>query len=231
MNKKQLSEKEIRARFITPALVDAGWDPDTRIREEVTFTAGRVIVRGRLVTRGKSKRADYILQYKENLPLAVVEAKDNKHGLGGGMQQALGYADMLDIPFVFSSNGDGFLFHDKTRTSGKLETELPLSGFPSPGELWRRYRAWRGVDKEARPVVEQPYYTDAGGKTPRYYQRIAINRAVEAIARGQDRILLVMATGTGKTFTAFQTIWRLWKNRHKKRILFLADRNILVDQT
>jgi len=231
MDKKALSERDICTKFITPALVQAGWDIQTQIREEVTFTAGRIIVRGRLHTRGKKRRADYLLSYQKNQPIAVIEAKDNKHSLGDGMQQALVYSDALDVPFVFSSNGDGFLFHDRTGLSGQTETILTLADFPSPETLWERYCQYKGIAQDARPVIEQPYYDDGSGRSPRYYQRIAINRTVEAVARGQNRILLVMATGTGKTFTAFQIIWRLWKSRQKKRILFLADRNILVDQT
>lgn len=231
MDKKALSERDICTKFITPALVQAGWDLQTQIREEITFTAGRIIVRGRLHTRGKKRRADYLLSYQKNQPIAVIEAKDNKHSLGDGMQQALAYSDALDVPFVFSSNGDGFLFHDRTGLSGQTETILTLADFPSPETLWERYCQYKGIAQDARPVIEQPYYDDGSGRSPRYYQRIAINRTVEAVARGQNRILLVMATGTGKTFTAFQIIWRLWKSRQKKRILFLADRNILVDQT
>ena len=231
MDKKALSERDICTKFITPALVQTGWDIQTQIREEVTFTAGRIIVRGRLHTRGKKRRADYLLSFQKNQPIAVIEAKDNKHSLGDGMQQALAYSDALDVPFVFSSNGDGFLFHDRTGLGGQTETTLTPTEFPSPDELWERYCQYKGIQPAARPVVEQPYYDDGSGRSPRYYQRIAINRTVEAVARGQNRILLVMATGTGKTFTAFQIIWRLWKSRQKKRILFLADRNILVDQT
>ena len=231
MDKKALSERDICTKFITPALVQTGWDIQTQIREEVTFTAGRIIVRGRLHTRGKKRRADYLLSFQKNQPIAVIEAKDNKHSLGDGMQQALAYSDALDVPFVFSSNGDGFLFHDRTGLGGQTETTLTLAEFPSPDALWERYCQYKGIRQAARPVVEQPYYDDGSGRNPRYYQRVAINRTVEAVARGQDRILLVMATGTGKTFTAFQIIWRLWKSRQKKRILFLADRNILVDQT
>ncbi|MFU1519948.1 EcoAI/FtnUII family type I restriction enzme subunit R [Vreelandella alkaliphila] len=231
MDKKALSERDICTKFITPALVQAGWDIQTQIREEVTFTAGRIIVRGRLHTRGKKRRADYLLSFQKNQPIAVIEAKDNKHSLGDGMQQALAYSDALDVPFVFSSNGDGFLFHDRSGLGGQTETTLTLAEFPSPDALWERYCQYKGIRPDARPVVEQPYYDDGSGRNPRYYQRVAINRTVEAVARGQDRILLVMATGTGKTFTAFQIIWRLWKSRQKKRILFLADRNILVDQT
>ena len=231
MSKKSLTERDICSKYISPALVSAGWDLHTQIREEVSFTQGRIIVRGRLHTRGESRRADYILYHQPNLPLAVIEAKDNKHSLGDGMQQALAYAEALDIPFVFSSNGDGFLFHDKTRTGAQLETELTLAQFPSPAELWQRYCQSKGFSAEQVTAVESPYYDDGSGRHARYYQINAINRVIEAVAQGQQRILLVMATGTGKTYTAFQIIWRLWKGRKKKRILFLADRNILVDQT
>lgn len=231
MDKKNLSERDICSKYITPALIQAGWDLQTQIREELTFTAGRVIVRGRMHTRGEKRRADYVLFHQANQPIAIIEAKDNKQSIGSGMQQALAYSDALDTPFVFSSNGDGFLFHDKTRTGKYLETELTLDQFPSPAELWQRYCQWKGLTPEACEVIESHYYDDGRGRTPRYYQMNAINRAVEAVARGQDRILLVMATGTGKTYTAFQIIWRLWKSKQKKRILFLADRNILVNQT
>lgn len=231
MDKKKLSERDICTKFITPAIVQAGWDVQAQVREEVSFTKGRIIVRGRLHSRGESKRADYVLYHQPNLPLAVIEAKDNKHSLGDGMQQALGYADTLQVPFVFSSNGDGFLFHDRTGQAAKTEAELTLEQFPSPTELWQRYCAWKGLAGQAQEKAEAPYYDDGSGRAPRYYQINAINRTVEAVARGQDRILLVMATGTGKTYTAFQIIWRLWKSKQKKRILFLADRNILVDQT
>ncbi|MDM8516010.1 DEAD/DEAH box helicase family protein [Desulfobacterales bacterium HSG16] len=231
MNKKRLSERDICTKYITPALADAGWDVKTQIREEVTFTAGRVIVRGNLTTRGKVKRADYILYHKPNIPIAVIEAKDNRHSVGAGMQQALEYAEILDLPFVFASNGDAFVFHDKTKKKGRVEQEIPLDRFPSPEDLWQRYRVFKGLDGTHLSVVTQDYYTDTGSKKPRYYQLNAINRTIESIAQGQDRILLVMATGTGKTYTAFQIIWRLWKSRTKKRILYLADRNILIDQT
>ncbi|MCG5515664.1 MULTISPECIES: EcoAI/FtnUII family type I restriction enzme subunit R [unclassified Ectothiorhodospira] len=231
MDKKALSERDICTKFITPALERAGWDIQTQVREEVSFTAGRIIVRGRMHIRGKRRRADYLLNYHKDQPIAVIEAKDNKHGLGDGMQQALAYADALDVPFVFTSNGDGFLCHDRTGLGSQTETVLGLDDFPSPEMLWECYCRYRGLGPSERPVVEQPYYDDGSGRSPRYYQRVAINRTVEAVARGQQRILLVMATGTGKTFTAFQIIWRLWKAKQKKRILFLADRNILVDQT
>ena len=231
MDKRSLSERDICTKFITPALRATGWDEISQLREEVTFTAGRIVVRGRLVARRKRKRADYVLYVKPNIPIAVIEAKDNTHSVGDGMQQALDYAETLRIPFAFSSNGDGFVFHDRTGASAPPEANLPLDAFPSPGDLWGRYRTWKGLTPEAEEIVLQDYFEDGGGKTPRYYQANAVNAAMEAIAKGQDRILLVMATGTGKTYTAFQIIWRLWKARRKKRILFLADRNVLVDQT
>ena len=230
MNKKDLSERDICSKYITPSLINAGWNLERQIREEVTFTDGRIIVRKKLVTRGEKKRADYILYYKPNLPLAIIEAKDNKHPVGAGMQQALNYAEILDIPFVYSSNGDAFLEHDRTVTQGIKEREIPLNQFPSPEELWTRYKKAKGINEREEAIITQEYFYEQDGKTPRYYQRIAINRTVEAIAKGQKRILLVMATGTGKTYTAFQIIYRLWKSKAKKRILFLADRNILVDQ-
>ena len=231
MDKKSLSERDICSKYIAPAIQRAGWDMLRQVREEVSFTKGRIIVRGKLHSRGESRRADFILYHQPNLPIAVIEAKANTLSVGAGMQQALGYAESLDVPFVFSSNGDGFLFHDRSGTGGQVETQLTLGQFPSPEELWQRYCQWKGLDQQARQKVEAPYYDDGSGRMPRYYQTNAINRTIEAIARGQDRILLVMATGTGKTYTAFQIIWRLWKSRQKKRILFLADRNILVDQT
>lgn len=231
MDKKSLSERDICTKFIAPAIQQAGWDIQKQVREEVSFTKGRIIVRGKLHSRGEARRADFILYHQPNLPIAVIEAKDNKHDIGSGMQQALGYAEALDVPFVFSSNGDGFLFHDRSGTGAQVETELSLDQFPSPTELWQRYCSWKGLVDAAQQKVEAPYYDDGSGRSPRYYQMNAINRTVEAVAHGQDRILLVMATGTGKTYTAFQIIWRLWKSKQKKRILFLADRNILIDQT
>jgi len=231
MNKRDLSERDICTKFIGPAVKRAGWDEMLQMREEVSFTKGRIIVRGKLVTRGKAKRADYILYYKPNIPIAIIEAKDNNCALGDGMQQALDYAVTLDIPFVFSSNGDGFIFHDRTGTSATAEATLSLDEFPSPDDLWDKYRRWKGLTPEAEQIILQDYFDEGGGKSPRYYQVSAINAAIEAIAKGRDRILLVMATGTGKTYTAFQIIWRLWKGGRKKRILFLADRNVLIDQT
>jgi len=231
MDKRALSERDICTKFITPALRKAGWDEMLQIREEVSFTKGRIIVRGKLVSRGQAKRADYILYVKPNIPIALIEAKDNSHSVGDGMQQGLEYAITLDIPFVFASNGDGFVFHDRTTAGGPTETSLALDAFPSPDDLWARYAAWKGLTPTAEKIVLQDYFDDGSGKAPRYYQVNAVNAAIEAIAKGRDRILLVMATGTGKTYTAFQIIWRLWKAGQKKRILFLADRNILIDQT
>ena len=232
MNKKTLSERDICTKFITPAIEKAGWDKLTQLLEEVSFTDGKIYVRGKLTARGARKRADYILYYKPNIPIAIVEAKDNNHSAQAGMQQALDYAQILDIPCVFSSNGDGFVFHDRSASDGTLETEIDLDHFPSPAELWQKYKKYKGIETdELEKVVSQDYYFDGSGRNPRYYQQIAINRTVEAIAKGQNRILLVMATGTGKTYTAFQIIHRLWKGGAKKRILFLADRNALIDQT
>lgn len=233
MNKKSLTEADIRTKFITPNIISAGWNIDTQVREEVHFTDGRIYVRGRIHTRGERKRADYILYYKPNIPIAIVEAKDNNHSVSSGIQQALGYAVTLDIPFVFSSNGDGFYFHDRTAKTGNIEKEIPLDAFPSPQELWRKYRACKGLADEVEPIVAQDYFLDGSSRAPRYYQQTAINRTVETVAKneGNNRHLLVMATGTGKTYTAFQIIYRLWKSGLKKRILFLADRTALIDQT
>lgn len=230
-DKRSLTERDICTKWITPALERAGWDILTQIREEFPLTDGRILVRGKLHTRARNKRADYVLFYKPNIPIAVIEAKDNNHSLGDGMQQGLNYADMLQVPFVFSSNGDGFLFHNKIATDGIIERELGLDEFPTADTLWQWWAAHRGLSEQQESLVTQDYYSDGSNKTPRYYQVLAINKTIEAIAKGQNRILLVMATGTGKTFTAFQIIWRLWKSKAKKRILFLADRNILVDQT
>ncbi|KAA2217189.1 EcoAI/FtnUII family type I restriction enzme subunit R [Maribacter flavus] len=232
MNKSRLSERDVCSKFIAPAIQKAGWNMRTQVREEISFTDGRIIVQGKLYTRGKRKRADYILYYKPNIPIAIIEAKDNNHNVGDGMQQALEYSEILQIPFVFTSNGDSFVFHDKTKLSGNVEEEISLDDFPSPEILWKKYSDFIGLDNpEVQEVVTQDYYADDSGMSPRYYQQNAINRTVEAIAKGQNRILLVMATGTGKTYTAFNIIWRLWKNGIKKRILFLADRNALLTQT
>ena len=228
MKKHEMSEEDIKLQFITPAIENAGWDRHSQIKMEYSFTDGQIIVRGNTVKRGSRKRTDYLLYYRANLPLALVEAKDNTHSIGDGMQQALTYAASLDIPYVYSSNGDGFLEHD--RKTGK-ERELALADFPSPDVLWQRYKNTEHLTPEQEKLITEPYYFMPKEKSPRYYQRIAINRTIEAIAHGQNRILLVMATGTGKTYTAFQIIHRLWKSGTKRKILFLADRNILIDQT
>lgn len=232
IDKKTLSERDICTKFITPALEAARWDKLTQILEEVSFTDGKIYVKGKMTARGTRKRADYILYYKPNIPIAIIEAKDNNHSVRSGIQQALDYASILDIPCVFSSNGDGFLFHDRTASGENLETEIGLDNFPTPEQIWEKYKRYKGITTtDAEKVISQDYYFDGSGRKPRYYQQIAINRTVEAIANGQNRILLVMATGTGKTYTAFQIIHRLWKAGAKKRILFLADRNALIDQT
>jgi type I restriction enzyme, R subunit len=232
IDKKTLSERDICTKFITPAVEKSGWNKLTQLLEEVSFTDGKIYVRGKLTARGNQKRADYILYYKPNIPIAIIEAKDNKHSVRAGIQQALDYAQILDIPCVFSSNGDGFLFHDRTATDGNIETEIGLDHFPTPEQLWEKYKKYKGITTPtAEKIASQDYYFDGTNRKPRYYQQIAVNRTVEAIANGQNRIILVMATGTGKTYTAFQIIHRLWKSGAKKRILFLADRNALIDQT
>ncbi len=238
MNKKDLSERDICTKFITPAVQAAGWQQH-QFREEVKLTKGRVIVRGQIATRienpnaqGGPKRADYIFYGLPNLPLAVLEAKRNIFEVGHGMQQALAYAEMLDAPFAISSNGDGFLIHDRTGITQPVSWEVTLEHFPTYDELWAIYQQWKQLTKpEELSLIAQPYHIDSTDKEAHYYQKVAINRTVQAIAQGVQRILLVMATGTGKTYTAFQIIWRLWKSKTRKRILFLADRNILVDQT
>lgn len=224
-NKKALSEEDIKRLYITPA-IEKKWLGD-QLRMEHSFTDGRVMVSGKTAKRGKRKRADYLLSYKNNLPLAIVEAKDNNHPVGGGLQQAVEYAEILDLPFAYSSNGDAFIERDRYNGT---EQELALSEFPTPDELWERYRRIRNLTPSEEKIITEPYYYQIGDYPPRYYQRIAINRTVEAVSKGQDRILLAMATGTGKTYTAFQIAWRLWKSGQKKKILYLADRNILVDQ-
>ncbi|KAE9631942.1 MULTISPECIES: EcoAI/FtnUII family type I restriction enzme subunit R [Aeromonas] len=230
INKATLTEADIISKYLLPAIKAAGWDDLTQVRQEVKLRDGKVVVRGQMAARKKVKSADIVLYHKMGLPLAVIEAKANKHEIGKGMQQGLDYARLLDVPFVFASNGDGFVFHDKTNPA-KLESEIALEDFPSPGQLWDKLCIWKGFTQAQLPVISQDYYSDGSGKSPRYYQLQAINKTVEAISKGMDRVLLVMATGTGKTYTAFQIIWRLWKAGAKKRILFLADRNILVDQT
>ncbi|MDD5193675.1 MAG: DEAD/DEAH box helicase family protein [Candidatus Nanoarchaeia archaeon] len=226
MNKKQMSETEICTNFITPALEKSSWTKK-QVRMNVYFTDGRIIVAGKTVKRGKRNFADYVLEYKPNVPLAVIEAKDNNYSIGDGMQQGLGYAEKLDLPFVFSSNGDGFVFHD--RETGK-EINLSLDKFPTPKELWEKYKKYKCITEKIEDTVTSDYFYEPGFKQPRYYQRIAINRTIEAVAKGIKRALLVMATGTGKTYVAFQTIWRLREAGLAKRVLYLADRNILIDQ-
>jgi len=228
----KFSEQDICRIYITPAIEKAGWDLKRQVREQVSFTAGKIHVRGNQYKRGERKRADYILYYKRDIPIAVIEAKDGSHSIGAGMQQGLNYAKILDIPFVYSSNGDGFVEHDPTAAQGKIENNIDNDEFPTPEELWRRYKIHRGIESpEKERIYSQEYFSDPKGKSPRYYQTIAINRSIKAIIDGSNRVLLTMATGTGKTYTAFQIIHRLWKAGVKKRILFLADRNILIDQT
>ena len=230
-NKHDLSERDIITKFIIPALKMAGWSIEKQVREEVFFTDGRIFVKGNKTVRGERKRADLVLYYKPNIPIAIIEAKDNSHSVGAGLQQALNYAEILDIPVAFSSNGDGFVEHDRSESSSEIERNLPIDNFPSPAELWGKYKKYKGIDsKEQEEIASFDYYFDSSGRKPRYYQQIAINRTVEAIAKEQKRVLLVMATGTGKTYTAAQIIYRLWKSGKKKRILFLADRNVLIDQ-
>ncbi len=231
MDKKSLTEQDICSKYILPAVIECGWDLKNQIREQVSFTAGKIMVRGKVVSRGERKRADFILYYKNDLPIAIIEAKDNNHSVGAGMEQALNYAESLDIPFVYSSNGDAFIEHDKFSTDGIKEREIGLDKFPTPQELYERYKTAKGITGKIETIISEDYFNEINGKTPRYFQSVAINRAVEAVAKAQKRILLVMATGTGKTYTAFQIIWRLWKSKTKKRILFLVDRNILADQT
>ena len=227
MSEKDLTEEDIKLRFITPAIINAGWKNEY-IRMEYYFTDGRVIFQGNIHARQTGKKADYLLFHAANKPLAIVEAKDNNKPLGGGMQQAMEYAQILDIPFAYSSNGDGFLEHDFL--TGK-ETELSLQQFPAPDTLYQRLIKAKQLSGEALKIVEQPYYSDPYTYEPRYYQRIAVERTIEAIAKGNDRVLIVMATGTGKTITAFQIIHRLKATGKKKKVLYLADRNILIDQT
>lgn len=231
MNKKDMSEADICATYITPAITAAGWQLGTQVRFEYPITKGRIIARGKTCKRERPLRADYVLFIVPNKPIAIVEAKDNNHTTGDGMQQALQYAHMMDVPFVFSSNGDGFVFHNKYITTGDVEIALTLDEFPSPETLWQMYREKEHLGHQQERAIAEPYYVDNPNKQPRYYQINAINKVVETIANGQNRLLLVMATGTGKTYTAFQIIWRLWKSGIKKRILFLADRTALISQT
>ncbi|WP_425642727.1 EcoAI/FtnUII family type I restriction enzme subunit R [Marinomonas gallaica] len=230
INKANLTETDIITKLVLPAVKSVGWDDMTQIRQELPITDGKVVVRGQMAARLKARRADIVLFYKDGMPLAVIEAKANKYPIGHGIQQALSYAEMLSVPFVFSTNGDGFLFHDKTNPH-QIETQIELEDFPSCEQLWQKYVGWKGYQAHQLPLVTQSYHNDGEGKAPRYYQMQAINQTIEAVSKGQNRLLLVMATGTGKTYTAFQIIWRLWKAKAKKRILFLADRTALIEQT
>ena len=229
LNKWQMTEEDIKLNFITPALSEK-WEG--LITMETKITDGRINLRGNLVSRAQPKKADYVLYINANNPIAIVEAKDNKHAVSAGLQQAITYAQMLDVPFAYSSNGDGFREHDFLTGA---ERDIELADFPTPDELYARYKkganAGHGLNSEEEAIIQQPYYSSQNTYPPRYYQRIAVNRTLDAIARGQDRILLVMATGTGKTYTAFQIVYRLLKSGMKKKILYLADRNILVDQS
>lgn len=225
-NYNNLSEEDTRAKFIDKYLTSK-WNEE-QIRRETPFTDGRITVRGKVVSKGTQKRTDYILYGKANTPLAVVEAKKYEEPVGKGMQQSIEYAQILDIPFAYSTNGRGFLEHDMLTG---VEKEIKMEDFPTPEELWSRYKNCKNISDEEEKIIAEPYYYQAGDRQPRYYQRIAINRTIEAISKGKNRILLVMATGTGKTYTAFQIIYRLWKSGAKKKILYLADRNILIDQT
>ena len=216
----------IKFRYITPAVENAGWSKSL-FRFEYYYTAGKINVREGEAARGKGKKVDYLLFYNTNTPIAIVEAKDANHEVAGGLQQAIDYARDLDVKFAYSSNGDGFYEHDLI--TGE-EREIKMEEFPSPDDLWMRYRKESGFNDEQTKIITEPYYYDASYNIePRYYQRIAINRTVEAVAKGQKRILLVMATGTGKTFTAFQIVHRLKKSGKVNRVLYLADRNILID--
>lgn len=224
-----LTEEDVKLRSITPSVINSGWKHE-QIFMEYFFTDGQVIVRGNSVRRGRRKKADYILTHSNSqLPLAIIEAKDGSHSIGDGMQQAIEYASILNVPFAYSSNGKGFIEHDFFTGS---EIELELSQFPSERELWSRYIAAKGLNTTQENIITEPDHYDVfSQKKPRYYQRIAIDKTIEAISKGQKRILLVMATGTGKTFTAFQIIWKLLKTKTVNRVLYLADRNILIDQT
>ena len=230
--KRQMTEEDIKLNFITPAISSKGWKDKITMETQVKFTDGKINLKGNLISREKPKKADYILYINSNNPIAIIEAKDNKHSISHGLQQAMTYAQMLDIPFAYSSNGDGFVEHDFLTG---LERDIPLDEFPTYEELITRYNFQgnngKAISEKEVEIIQQPYYSSSKTYPPRYYQRIAINRTLEAIARGQERLLLVMATGTGKTYTAFQIVYRLIKSGLKKKILYLADRNILVDQS
>lgn len=230
-DKKDLSELDICRIYILPALKKSGWNIKTQIREQVYFTDGKIHVRGNITKRGKRKRADYILYYKPNIPIGIIEVKNNNFSVRSGMQQALEYADILDIPNVYSSNGDSFYEH----TIGKskvTEQEINLDQFPTPDELWSKFKEYKNInDNHEEKIISQDYHFDGSDKKLRYYQQTAVNRTVDAVAKGKNRVLLTMATGTGKTMVAFQIIYRLMQSQNKKRVLFLADRNAIIDQT
>jgi len=232
LDKKQMSEEDIKLNYITPSILSRGWDDNITMETAVRFTDGKVNLRGNKVSREAPKKADYILYHRKNYPIAIVEAKDNNHSVSYGMQQAKEYAQMLDIPFAYSSNGDAFEEYDFITG---IERELALDEFPTKEELFARYQAEKdgenGLSAQGLQLIEQPYYTSQNTYPPRYYQRIAVNRTLQKIAEGENRILLVMATGTGKTYTAFQIVYRLLQSGAKQKILYLADRNNLVDQT
>lgn len=233
VNLLNLSEEDIKNRYITPAIEAKGWTKNqTRmeytIKEKIDFTDGKIVIKGRKAKRGNRKSADYLLFHRNNYPLAIVEAKDATKEVAHGIQQAIDYARILDVPFAYSSNGVGFVEHDMKRGT---ERQLSMSDFPTPEELWERYKGNYDITESVEEIIKQPYFYREGINRPRYYQRIAINRTVEAVARGQQRIMLVMATGTGKTCTAFQIIHRLYESKRVKKVLYLADRNILIDQT
>ena len=230
LSKKEMTEEDIKFHYISPAIVSK-WDKD-KITMETKITDGKINLRGNLISREKPKKADYVLYLNPNKPIAIVEAKDNKHSISYGLQQAMTYAEMLDVPFAYSSNGDGFFEHDFL--TGK-ERELSMDEFPTEEELISRYKAesnhGEGLSSQEEKIIDQPYFSSMNSYPPRYYQRVAVNRTVEQIASGKDRLLLVMATGTGKTYTAFQIAYRLLQSGMKRKILYLADRNILVDQS
>ena len=230
LSKKEMTEEDIKFHYISPAIVSK-WDKD-KITMETKITDGKINLRGNLISREKPKKADYVLYLNPNKPIAIVEAKDNKHSISYGLQQAMTYAEMLDVPFAYSSNGDGFFEHDFL--TGK-ERELSMDEFPTEEELINRYKAesnhGEGLSSQEEKIIDQPYFSSMNSYPPRYYQRVAVNRTVEQIASGKDRLLLVMATGTGKTYTAFQIAYRLLQSGMKRKILYLADRNILVDQS
>ena len=232
LDKKQMTEEDIKLNFITPAIIAKGWQDKITMETKVQFTDGKVNLRGNLVSREAPKKADYILYFNRNNPLAVIEAKDNNHSVSFGMQQAKLYAQMLDVPFAYSSNGDAFQEFDFLTG---IEREITLDAFPTPEDLFARYQSeinnGQGLSDAEFNLINQPYYTSQSTYPPRYYQQVAVNRTMEAIAKGQQRILLVMATGTGKTYTAFQIVYRLLQSGMKQKILYLADRNNLVDQT